>query len=87
MSVALPVAAAVIGLLLLAGNLSGRGDFAGAMGAGVLFVFGVGAASALGAIAAVIALLRQERRPWLTAIGLLANGAVLLPLLGLLLRD
>jgi hypothetical protein len=85
-SVALPVLAAVIGLLMLAANPSGRGDYGGALGGAVLLVMGVAAACGLGVIATVVALVRQERMPWLTAIGLIGNGAVLVLALGLLLR-
>ncbi len=86
-SIALPLGAAALGVLLLASNPRGGGDFAGAIGSAVLFVFGVGVACGLGVIAAVIALARGERRLWLTLIGLAGNGIALLPLLTLLLRD
>ena len=84
-SLALPGGALLLGLVLLAANPSGRGDHAGALGSALLLLFGVGAASALGAIAGVIALARSERLPWLTALGLIVNGIVLAPLFGLLL--
>lgn len=86
-SVALPVGAIVLGLLMLAASPRGGGDFAGAMGSAVLFALGVGGACGLGAIAAIVALVRGERKAWLSGIGLLANGAVVLPLIALLLRD
>lgn len=86
-SVALPVLAIAIGFIALTASPSGRGDFGGAMGAGILFILGVCAARSLGAVAAVIALIRGERMPWLTVIGLVGNGAVLVPVLGLMLRD
>jgi len=86
-SVAIPALAIAVGFLVLIANPSGRGDFGGAMGAGILFILGVCAACGLGAIAAVIALVREERMQWLTVIGLLGNGAVLVPVLWLMLRD
>ncbi len=86
-SVVLPLGAAALGVLLLAANPRGGGDFAGAMGSAVLFVFGVGVACGLGAVAAIIALVRGERRAWLSVIGLVGNAAVVLPILALLARD
>jgi hypothetical protein len=85
-SVALPALAITVGLLVLIANPSGRGDFGGAMGSGILFILGVCAACVLGATAAMIALVREERMPWLTVIGLVGNSAVLVPVLGLFLR-
>jgi hypothetical protein len=76
----------VLGLLLLAANPSGRGDFAGSLGATVLFALGVGGACAVGEIAALIALARGERLVWLTILGVLGNGAVILPILALFLK-
>jgi len=86
-SIALPLGAAALGMLLLSATPRGGGDFATAMGSALLFVFGVGIACGLGAVAAVIALVRGERKLWLTLIGLAGNGIALLPLLTLLLRD
>ena len=86
-SVALPLFAVVVGVLLLAANPSGQGDYAGAMGGAVLLVVCVATACGLGLIVAVVALVRRERMPWFTAIGLLGNGAVLVPVIGLMLRD
>ena len=83
-AVGLPLFALVVGLLLLAASPSGRGDYAGALGGAVLLVLGVGAACGVGAVAAVVALARGERLRWLTALGLIGNGLVLLPVLGLL---
>ena len=84
-SLALPGLALVLGLVVLAAHPSGRGDYAGALGSAVLLLFGVGAASALGAIAGVIAVARRERLAWLTVLGFIVNGIVLVPLFGLLL--
>ena len=86
-SVALPAVAVVLGLLMLAANPSGRGDFAGSLGAAVLFALGIGGACALGEIAALVALVRGERLLWLTTLGILGNGAVILPILVLFLKD
>jgi len=84
-SLALPGIALALGLVVLAASPSGRGDHAGALGSAVLLLFGVGAASALGGIAGVIAVARSERLVWLTVLGFVVNGIVLLPLFGLLL--
>jgi hypothetical protein len=86
-AVGLPALALVVGILALVANPSGRGDYAGAIGGAVLLVFGVGAACALGAIAALIALCRGERLLWLTLLGIAGNSIVLVPLLVLFLRD
>jgi hypothetical protein len=63
------------------------GDFAGAIGGGVLFIFGLAAACVIGEIAAWVALLRGERMAWLSILGILGNGIVILPVLLLLLKD
>ena len=84
-SLALPGIALALGLVALAASSSGRGDNAGALGSALLLLFGVGAASALGAIAAVVALARGERLSWLTVLGFVVNGIMLAPLFGLLL--
>ena len=86
-SVAIPAAAIVIGLLVLAGNRGGGGDFAGALGGGVLFIFGIAGACVIGEIAAWVALVRGERMAWLTILGILGNGVVIVPVLLLLLKD
>jgi len=86
-SVAIPVAAILIGLLLLAANPSGRGGFAGSLGGGVLFIFGIAGACVIGEVAAWVALARGERMAWLTVLGIIGNGAVILPVLLLFLKD
>ena len=86
-SVAVPAAATVIGVLVLAGSRGGGGDFAGALGGGVLFIFGIAGASVIGEIAAWVALVRGERMAWLTILGIIGNGVVILPALLLLLKD
>ena len=86
-SVAIPAAAIVIGLLLLAGSRGGAGDFAGALGGGVVFIFGIAGACVIGEIAAWVALARGERMAWLTALGIVGNGIVIVPVLLLLLKD
>lgn len=75
----------MIGLLAVPGS-GGTGDYAGRLGAGVLFVFGLGAACGLGALAAIVALARGEARLWLSVLALVGNLAVALPVAGLLLR-
>lgn len=84
-AVALPVVAAVVGVANLGG--SGTGDWAGRLGSGVLLVVGMGAACGLGAVAAVVAIVRGEERMWLSVLALVLNLAVALPVAGLLLRD
>ena len=86
-SVAIPAAAIVIGVLVLAGSRGGGGDYAGALGGGVLFIFGIAGACVLGEIAAWVALVRGERMAWLTILGILGNGVVIVPVLLLLLKD
>ena len=86
-SVAIPAAAIVIGLLVLAGSKGGGGDYAGALGGGVLFIFGIAAACVIGEIAAWVALVRGERMAWLTILGIIGNAVVILPVLLLLLKD
>ena len=86
-SVAIPTAAFLLGLLLLAGSRSGGGDFAGALGGGVLFIFGIASACVIGEVAAWVALARGERMAWLTILGIIGNGVVVVPVLLLLLKD
>jgi hypothetical protein len=86
-SVAIPAAAIVIGLLVLAGSKGGGGDYASALGGGVLFIFGIAGACVIGEIAAWVALVRGERMAWLTILGILGNGVVIVPVLLLLLKD
>ena len=86
-SVVIPAAAIVIGMLALAGSRGGAGDFAGALGGGVLFVFAIAGACVIGEIAAWVALVRGERMAWLTIVGILGNGVVIVPVLLLLLKD
>jgi len=85
-SVAIPAIAIVLGLLLIAGGRGG-GDFAGALGGGVLFIFGVAGACVMGELAAWVALVRGERMGWLTALGIIGNAVVVVPVLLLLLKD
>ena len=86
-SVALPAAAIVFGLLALVGSRGGGGDFAGALGGGVLFIFGIAGACVIGEVAAWVALARGERMIWLTFLGIIGNGVVVVPVLLLLLKD
>ena len=77
----------MIGVLVLAGSRGGAGDFAGALGGGVLFIFSIAGVCVIGEIAAWVALVRGERMPWLTILGIIGNGMVILPVLLLLLKD
>lgn len=86
-SVAIPAAAILIGLVALAGSRGGGGDFAGALGGGVLFIFGIAGACVIGEVAAWVALARGERMAWLTILGIIGNGVVVVPVLLLLLKD
>ncbi len=85
-SLVLPVAAMVIGGLMVSGSRSGAGDFAGALGGGVLFLFGMAAVCVLGEIAAIAALMQGERWAGLSILGVLVNAAFILPVLYLLSR-
>ena len=85
-SVALPVVAVVLGVLLIVANPSGRGDYFGGLGAAVLFIVGVTVACAIGEVAAWVALVRGERLAWLTILGIVGNGAVIVPVLALFLK-
>src|SRR5262245_14854667 len=86
-SVAIPAVAIVLGILILAGSRGGAGDFAGAMGGGVLFVLGIAGVCVLGEIAAWVALIRGERMVWLTILGIIGNGVVIVPVLLVLMKD
>ncbi len=81
-----PAAAFVIGLVILSASRSGTGDYAGALGGGLLFLLGLGGVCVLGEAAAVAALVRGERMVWLSILGVLVNGAGILPLLFVLAR-
>jgi hypothetical protein len=84
LSVAVPVTGLLIGWMLIGDG--GTGDYAGRLGAGILFALGMGAVCALGAVAAFAALARGESRVWLSMLGLVGNLAVVLPIAGVLLR-
>ena len=85
-SVAIPLIAIVIGALVLAGNRGG-GDFAGALGGGVLFLFAITGICVLGEIAAWVALVRGERWVLLSILGIIGNGIVIVPVLLLLMKN
>jgi hypothetical protein len=87
LGVVIPFAALLIGIVVAAGSRGGTGDFAGALGGGVLLIGILGIGCVLGELAAITALVRQERLMWLSIIGIIGNAVVLLPLAGLLLRD
>jgi hypothetical protein len=84
-SLGVPLAAAGIGVLLLS-QQGGTGDFAGRLGAGVLFVIAMAIACSCGAAAAIFALARNEPRAWLSIFSLVLNLGVALPVVALLLR-
>jgi len=84
-AVGLPVVAALLGVVNLGG--SGTGDWAGRLGGAVVLVVGVGGACGLGAVAAIVALVRGEERMWLSVLALVLNLCVALPVAGLLLRE
>ncbi|HEU0121393.1 MAG TPA: hypothetical protein VFQ91_12765 [Bryobacteraceae bacterium] len=81
-----PLGVGGLAILYLATAQYGRGDWGGRMANGVLFLFGMAIVCALGAAAAVAALLRGEERMWLSFIALLGNLAVVLPVVRLLWR-
>jgi hypothetical protein len=84
LSVAVPVAGLLIGWMVISGGNSG--DYAGRLGAGILFALAMGAICGLCAIAALVAIVRGESRVWLSILGLVGNLAVVLPVAGALLR-
>ena len=86
-SIVIPIVALVIGIVVLAGSKGGGGDFAGAMGGAVLFIFGVAGACVFGEIAAWVSLIRGERHAWMAILGIIGNGIVMVPVLLLLLKD
>ena len=86
LSVAVPVVGLLIGVLFVSGGGTGAGDYAGRLGAGILFALGMGAVCGLCAIAALVAIARGESRFWLSVVSLVGNLAVALPVAGVLLR-
>ena len=84
-SVLLPLGALVLGLLAMFGG-GGTRDHAGLMGSGAIVVMLAGGACVFGVIASIVALIRGERHHWLSLLGLIGNGAIILPLAELLLR-
>ena len=84
LSIAVPLVALGIGLVQAAGASSG-GNLGVALGNALSVVLLVVAGCAIGLVAAVIALVRSERMAWLSVIGLLGNGLVVVPVLFFLL--
>ena len=80
LSVALPLLAVIICLITISGMESERGNVGSALAPGFLLVFGTVAGCILGFVAAVVALIRNERWGALTLLGFIGNGAVLFPL-------
>lgn len=85
-SLAVPVVGCLLGVLILSASRTGTGDYAGALGGGVLFLFGLGAVCVAGEVAAIAALVRGERLAGLSMLGVIVNGVVIAPLLWLLAR-
>ena len=84
-SIALPLGGFALLAIMAMTTSRGGGDFAGALGTAVLILFGSLIACGLGALAAIVGLARGERLMWLTVIGLVGNGIVLLSIGALLL--
>jgi hypothetical protein len=84
-SVAVPLAAAAVGVVQASGVSSG-GNVGVAMGAAFAFIAFVVVGCAIGLVAALIAVVRSERMAWLSVLGLLGNGAVILPIVFFLLK-
>lgn len=63
------------------------GDVARALGGGVLFAFSFAAVCALGELAALAVLWRDERMAGLAILGIIVNGVFLLPILRILLKS
>ena len=85
-SIAAPLLALAVGVIQAAGASSG-GNLGVALGNALGVVLLVIAGCAIGLVAAVIALVRSERKAWLSVIGLLGNGAVVVPVLFFLLAS
>jgi len=86
LAVVVPLAAAIIGAIWASSIRHPMGDYGGRLAVGFILIFGVGAICLLGVGASITALVRGEAKPWLSVIGLVGNLAVVLPLLGVLLR-
>ena len=84
-SVAVPLAAAAVGVVQATGVSSG-GNMGVAMGAAFAFVAFAVVGCAIGLVAALIAVVRNERMAWLSVLGLLGNGAVIVPIVFFLLK-
>ena len=85
-SIAAPLVALGIGLIQAAGASSG-GNLGVALGNALGVVLLVVAGCAIGLVAAVMALVRGERMAWLSVLGLLGNGAVVIPVVFFLLTS
>ncbi len=83
-SLVLPAGAVLIGVIaLLTRGSSGFGGGLGNLFKATILCGGVGV---FGEAAAISALVRGERMAWLSVLGLLANGAIILPAILLLSR-
>ena len=84
-SVALPLSGLAVGLIQGAGASSG-GNFGVALGNALAVVVWLVLGCVIGFFAALIAVVRNERMAWLSVLGLLGNGAVVLPIVFFLLK-
>lgn len=76
-SIALPVAAALVGAAAL--KASSFGDYGGALGGALKTFIVIGGVCVLGEAAAIASLVKGERMAWLSVLGALANLVVILP--------
>ena len=83
-SLALPAGAVLIGVIALLTR--GSSDFATGLGSLFKVTILCGGVCVFGEAAAIAALVRGERMAWLSILGVLANGAILLPAILLLSR-
>ena len=83
-SVAVPLMALAVGVIQGSGGSSG-GNLGVALGNALAVVLWLVVGCVIGLVAALIAVARNERMAWLSVLSLLANGAVVLPILFFLL--
>lgn len=86
-SLALPIAVAVMGTVMVIASHTGTGDYVGRIGSAVVLVLAVGAACLLGEAAAAVSLFRGEQHAWLGILGLILNLIIILPIAGALMID
>jgi hypothetical protein len=76
-SVLLPVLGSLLAIAFLL--TAERGEYAGALGRLFGALIALGAVCLLGEAAAITALLRHERMPWLSVLGIVLNLVVIVP--------